>query len=303
MTPVTRSAVPRRAALLWLAIVVGCNGCAALARRAETQAHADESRQLWRRGVTALETGQVAEAATLLHDAAEIDPEDGDTRSQLSEALWKSGRHAEALEHAEAACLCERTDARLAVRAGEMRLAQGDPQRASEWGNVAVSLDGRSPAAWALRGRSFALLGQPERAVADFQQALRYAPADVALLEDLAKIYRDKGDHRRALATLHHLLDCYPPGEQPPGVLAMAGESCLAIGRPQAASEHLRLATERGALGPDIHYRLAEAEAACGRPVQALADARRALEADGGHTQSRDLVTRLTVLDAGGALR
>jgi Flp pilus assembly protein TadD len=290
-------------ALLTLGVAAGSCGCAAIARRAEAQASADESRQLWRRGVTALESGQVAEATSLLHQAAEIEPEDGDTRAQLSEALWQSGQRGEALAHAEAACLCERTDARLAVRAGEMRLAEGDLQRANEWSNVAVALDGRSPKAWALRGRTYARLGQHERAIGDFQQALRYAPADTEVLGDLAALYRDRGDQHRALATLHHLLDCYPPGEQPAPALAMAGELYMAIGRPQAASEQLRLASDRGASSADVLCRLAEAEAACGRPRQALVEARRALDADAAHVASRELLTRLTALDGGPPLR
>ncbi len=285
--------------LVWRALMIGVllvsslPGCALMRKRGPTPESVAHTRQMWRRGVSALELGELNEAEAWLRKAAEASPEDADTRSQLAEALWQRGHRDEAIVHAEAACRYEPTDARAAIRAGEMRLQTGQTEQAIAWGQQAIGLDARSAAAWALRGHALERQGEADRALADLQQALRYAPNDRVLLADVALLHRARGDHHRCLTTLHHLLDCYTPGEEPAGALALAGESYLAIGRPQEATENLRLAAAKGETSADMLYRLAEAEAACGQPQQAITSARRALEADASHVASRQLLGRL----------
>ncbi len=252
-----------------------------------------QAKQLWHRGVDALESGQLNEAESLLRQAAEATPEDADARSHLAEALWQSGSHDEALAHAEAACRCEPTNSWAAVRAGQMRLAEGDAKMATEWAHSAIGLSCRCPEAWALRGRANQRLGNTEQALADLQQALRYAPNDTELLTDVALLYQARSEHRKCLTTLHQLLDCYPPGEEPAEVLALAGESYMAINRPVDAAENLRLASQRGTSGADFYYRLAEAEAACGKTDKAISDLDRALTFNQDHTPSQQLKARL----------
>ncbi len=252
-----------------------------------------QAKQLWHKGVDALESGQLNEAESLLRQAAEATPEDADARSHLAEALWQSGSHDEALAHAEAACRCEPTNAWSAVRAGQMRLAEGDAKTATEWAHSAIGLSYRSPEAWALRGRANQRLGNTDQALADLQQALRYAPNDTELLTDVALLYQARGEHRMCLTTLHQLIDCYTPGEEPAEVLALAGESYMAINRPLDAAENLRLASERGTTGAEFYYRLAEAEAACGKTDKALSELDRALAFNQDHPPSKQLKARL----------
>jgi len=267
------------------------SGCALGRRGGPT--YVDQAKQMWRRGVTALESGQVGEAESWLRKAAEATPEDACTQSHLAEALWRSGQHDEAIRRAEEACRCDPGDAEAAVRAGEMRLARGDASLAAQWANRAIDGAPRSPAAWTLRGRAHQKLGEADRAMADFQQALRYAPTDAALLTDVALLHRARGDHRRCLTTLHHLLDAYPPGQEPAGALAMAGDSYLALGRGRDAAETLQLAATRGPADAGLLCRLAEARAACGDTPGAIADARRALDLDADHAASQQLLARL----------
>lgn len=264
-----------------------------MSSRKQTPEYLSQAKQLWHKGVSALEMGKVDEAETLLRKAAEATPDDADTQSHLAEALWQSGSHGEALTCAETACRFEPTNARAAIRAGQMRLSEGDPTTATQWAHTAIGLSGRNPEAWALRGRSQARLGNTDQALADMQQALRYAPNDTELLIDVAMLHRAREDHQRCLTTLHHLLDCHPPGEEPVEALALAGETYLAINRPQAAAENLRLAENRGNGGADFYYRLAEAEAACGHLDKARIGVERALAADANHLPSRQLMTRL----------
>lgn len=279
--------------LVFAATIPGC----ALNRRGQT-GYVDQAKQMWRRGVAALESGEVGEAESWLRKAAEATPEDAPTQGHLAEALWQSGQHDEALTCAEQACRCAPDDCPAATRAGEMRLAQGDARQAVDWGNRAIELNARSGAAWALRGRANQKLGATELALADYQQALRYLPTDPQLLTDVALLHRARGDHRRSLTTMHHLLDAYPPGQEPAGALALAGESYLALGRPRDAAETLQLAADRGPASAGLLCRLAEAQAACGDTAGAIAGARRALDLDAQHDRSRQLLAKLQATPA-----
>lgn len=261
-----------------------------------------QAKQMWRRGVAALESGKAGEAESWLRKAAEATPEDSATQQHLAEALWQTGKHDEALARAEAACECAPGNGTAAIRAGEMRLSRGDASQAADWGNRAIEIDARSPSAWALRGRAHQRLGSTDQALADFQQALRYSPSDPKLLQDVALLYRARGEHRRCLTTLHHLLEAYPPGQEPAGALALAGDSYLALGRSRDAADTLQLAAARGPADAELLYRLAEAQAACGNTTEAVADARRALNVDATHAGSRQLIARLEPA-SGGTLR
>ncbi|MEQ8849801.1 tetratricopeptide repeat protein [Botrimarina sp.] len=277
---------------VWLAILALASGCA-LTRRDGRAEYVDHAKQMWRRGVAALESGRVGEAESLLRQAAEAAPDDPAAQRHLAEALWQSGRHDEAILRVEQACECAPHDIEATIRAGQMRLSRGDADAARRWANRALDLDARCPDAWALRGRSLAHTKQPGRALADLQHALRYAPGDARLLEDLARLHGERGDQRRRLTTLHQLLDAYPPGQEPARVLADAGETYLALGRPRDAADALRVAAAREPSNAELLYRLAEAQAASGETRLAIVDARRALDVDAAHEPSRRLLARL----------
>ncbi len=276
---------------------MGLSGCA-MKRQASQPGYVAQAKQMWRRGFSALESGKVGEAESWLRRAAERTPEDGPTQRHLAEALWQQGQHDEAITCAEEACRCIPSDCEATIRAGEMHLARGDAGSASQWAGRAIDLNARSAAAWALRGRAHQKQGRTDKALADFQQALRYAPTDAQLLTDVALLHRARGEHRRCLTTLHHLLDAYPPGQEPAGALALAGESYLALGRARDAADTLQIAAARGPADAELLYRLAEAQEACGHRDRAIADARRALDIDSAHDGSRQLIARLQATGA-----
>ncbi|MEO1498522.1 MAG: tetratricopeptide repeat protein [Planctomycetota bacterium] len=268
-------------------------GCAVVGRRVASQEDAALGRQMCRQGIDALECGQVNDAQRLLRQAAAADPDYSDARKHLAEALWLGGDRREAVEHAEQACQSLPLDAHNAVRAGQMRLLQGEPQAAADWASRAIAVEPRLASGWALRGRAHHAAGDSVEAVADLQQALRYAPDDRTLLRDLAELYRGRGDQPRALMTLHQLLDSYAPGEAPTAALATTGAAYLESGRPQDAADMLRVASARPDADAALLCGLAEAEAACGRGGEAIDAARRAVAADGTHLPAKALLDRL----------
>jgi tetratricopeptide (TPR) repeat protein len=289
----------RRLCLLLLCLAT-LPGCAAIARRRAPDV-VGQAKQMWRRGVAALDAGRAGEAESWLRKAAAATPRDAATQHQLAEALWQTGKHDEALKCVEEACRFGPTNIEAAIRAGEMRLERGDAGQAAAWGERAIEIDTRYAAAWALRGRANQKLGKTDLALADFQQALRYAPTDVLLLSDVAQLHHDRGDHRRCLTTLHQLLDAYPPGQEPAEALAMTGETYQALGRSRDATETLLLAAERAPADANLYCRLAEAQAACGQNERAVVEAQRALSVDAMHQGSRQLLARLQ--PAGSTLR
>ena len=237
--------------------------------------------------------GRWVESEVLLRKAIEASPNDSETRRYLAEALWHRGAADEALREIEAALSMDRSDASLNVRAGEMWLAVGDAKQAIAHAEQAIGIDPKLASAWALRGRVFWQMNETDRAMADLQRALQYAPNNSDVLLDLAALYRQRGQPTRCLTTLHHLLETYPPGEEPQLVLLLEGLTLSELGRPQQAVESLLAASQRGPRNVEVLYRLAQGRAAAGDPAAAAITAEQALAVDATHEQSRKLVAEL----------
>jgi len=154
-------------------------------------------------------------------------------------------------------------------------------------------LNSRLAPAWALRGRVMRALGELDRALADLHRALDYAPSDRQTLLDVAELYRQRDQPQRALATLQHLLDVYPPGEEPTNVLYLEGLAYKALGRHQDAVESLLAARLRTEPSVDLLFHLGEAELLAGRAAAADRTVRAALATDPQHQPSLALLARL----------
>lgn len=286
--------VPVTAAVLlacvgWLSMA----GCATLGRHGPVPEKVVTSRELSRQGVTAMETGQWDEAEALFRQAVEDAPTDAETRRHLAEVLWQRGAVDEALVQIETAVRLDGSDASTVVRAGEMLLASGSVDKARRRAEKAIRLDPQLSSAWALRGRIYWHMQQPDRALADLQRALEYAPDQADVLLDVAAVYRQGGQHAQSLATLHHLLDTYAPGEEPQVALLLEGLALSDLGRAEEATESLREASRRGPPQAEILYQLARVEFASGRQEAAAAAAEQALAVDATHEPSRQLLAQL----------
>jgi tetratricopeptide (TPR) repeat protein len=229
-----------------------------------------------------------------LVEAVRQSPKDMDARRHLAEALWQSGATDEALQHMEAAVEIAPNDANTRVRAGEMRLAMGQVSAALASADAALALDRTLARAWALRGRVYRQCDQPEQALADVQQSLRYNPQAVDVLLEAAELQYQLGRPQRCLTTLHHLLDVYSPGEEPRRALWLEGLAFKATNRPLDAVASLHAASMRGEPQPDVLYQLADAQRAVGDVHAARSTVQRALTADSEHQQSKSLLAQLS---------
>ncbi|MGE0712076.1 MAG: tetratricopeptide repeat protein [Planctomycetota bacterium] len=175
-------------------------------------------------------------------------------RLELFEAAQQ--QYEKALEHAPSSLPALASLAELSYAAGDMpraakffdRLAgsaslNDDPQRAAEL-------------CWA-RGDCCLKLGQRERAVASFRDALRFRPGHLQALEDLAKALTDDGAWAAARPVLEDLIQrTSPPKLKAAHVLTLAKVQAE-LGAQDAALEHYRAGLEQLPQRYDAHLQLA----------------------------------------------
>jgi tetratricopeptide (TPR) repeat protein len=272
---------------------LACGGCISLHRHRPGPDSLAACRQLSREGVAALEQGDNARAQALLEEAVAAGPSDVDARRQLAEVMWQTGAKRDAVVHMESAVRLDPRHAPTLMRAGEMMLGLGAVDEALERAERALALDATLPGAWALRGRVFRAQKENDRALADFQQALRYNPRAPDVLLEVAELQFQLGRPQRSLTTVQYLLDSYPRGEEPQRALWLQGLAFGAVDRKQDAVASLYAASTHGPAQSELLYQLARAQSAAGDPVAAAATARQALAADGNHQGSRALLAQL----------
>jgi Flp pilus assembly protein TadD len=283
--------------LLIILLATSNSGCATFGRRSPAPAEVAASRELCAEGVAAMERGNWQQAEIVLEQAIEMTPNDAAARRYLAEVLWRRGVVDDAMTQMRAAAELDPEDAELAVRAGEMSLAINMFDAALSHADAAIRLDPKQANAWALRGRVFRHMNQNDRAMADWQRAIELSPNDVNVLLDVAVLYRERGQSARALAALHHLLDIYPPGEEPQAALMLEGLALLDLQRPHQAVNSLLAAARRGPPNAEVLYRLAQAQWGAGRYADATIAAEQALTVDGSHQGSRQLLVQLASLE------
>jgi tetratricopeptide (TPR) repeat protein len=274
-------------------IVSNISGCAIFGRHRQSPEAVAAAREMSRQGVASLELGQTKQAEELLKQALAQSPDDASSHRYMAEALWRRGAGQEALAHMDEAVRLESGNAALAVRAGEMSLASGGRDLALAHAERAIRLEPKLDSAWALRGRSFRQMNQPDRALADLQRAVELAPDRSDVLLEVADIYRQRGQNERCLTALYHLLDTYPPGNQPQSVLVMQGLTLMDLGRPQQATDVFLAAREHGPPSADLYFYLARSYSAAGQVSDATAAAQQALAINASHEPSRQLLAQL----------
>ncbi len=278
---------------LCIFVVLGTSGCASLGRRSKSEAGLQAARELSRQGVAALETGHAQQAEDLLNKALQASPEDASTHRYMAEAYWRRGARQEALSQIAESIRLEPSNAGFCVRAGEMSLASGMYDLALGQAERAIRLDPKHASAWALRGRCFKQMNQPDRALADLQRAVELAPNSSDELLDVAALYRQQGQSARCLTAIYHLLDTYPPGEEPQSVLVMQGLTLMDLGRPREATSALLAAVQHGPPSADVYFYLAQSHLAAGEVAEATAAAQQAIAINGSHAPSRELLAQL----------
>ena len=280
---------------LILSSALASTGCRLPGRDGPVPASVVACRELSQRGISAMERRDWTNAELLLAKAVESCPEDVEARRHHAEALWFRGQHQQAVGQLAEAIRLSGDDPTLWVRWGEMQLALGQLDPGLQGAQTALDLDPGIARGWALRGKAMRQRGDSRAALADFQHALALDPNNRDLLFDIAEMYRELQQPRRALASLQTLLESYPAQEEPQKILLLAGLAYMALDRPEEAVERLLAADRRGPPSTEVLYQLALAELQAGRPDLADAAARNALTLDPRHPASRELLERMSL--------
>ena len=279
--------------LLLFVAALALSGCGAL-RKSPVPEAVERCRQFSRQGISAMELGKWYEAELALRRAADASPTDDDAHRHLAEALWQRGDRAGAIQQMEEARALAPDDGTVATRAGEMYLAVNNLDSAETSADAAVALTPEAPESWLLKGRIAARRGRHEDALADLHRALSLSPNDTGALAELAALHHHRGNHPRCLTTIHHWIDCYPPGQEPQAALTLEGRTYLALSRPQQASDSFLLAANRGPVDAPLRFAQAEAALASGRMNEAYQFATDAVNMDASHDSARQMVAQLS---------
>jgi tetratricopeptide (TPR) repeat protein len=261
-------------------IVSGCQGLKPFQTAGQTSMTQRLSQQWTKVGLDALNTGKLSQAKSFFTRAAAEDPKDALARISLARALRQEKDLSGAIEEMQKGVeLSGGRDAKLLAELGEMYLDAGRWPQANQNAELALQLDHRCAAAWALRGRVQHAKGDYQTALANYQRAASIDPELTGVQLQIAEVYHDLGEPLRALSAIEKVLQKSPVDQQDEAVLLAKGEVLLDLRQLNAAIEVLQAASERPKATSDAYLRLAEAQITSGQISQARATLNRGREA------------------------
>lgn len=192
--------------LLLCSLLLPAYGCRSLRTRRQTAALAT-ARQLSRQGAGELQQQKYGEAAIKFQEA--LDYSDADERAHrgFAEVLWQQNEFEEASQHMATAARISGDSPDLLVRLGEMYFERGLYDQALAQADLALNVERRHYAAWALRGQVLHAQNQLDEALVAYHRAMNerenYPEVQIAV----AKIYQSIGRPQRSLNTLKRMMD------------------------------------------------------------------------------------------------
>jgi len=251
-----------------LVLAVGCQWNRSFAPVTPSQLLSSERS---RRGIAALESGNLAEAEKQLEDAVKLNKNDVDYRRHYAEVLWQQAKYQEALQQLdEAVKRGGQNNVSLHLSLAEKNLVIRDYKTAHRHADEAVRLNSQNFNSWALRGRAKRLqatqqAGYTEHAMAmlhqsreDYLRAISLAPNDRGLLAELAEVQMCCGQPEQALATWLTVQSLYPQGQEPNEVLIGKTETLMMLRRFDEVEMNLAAMRQRGLGDTNVERRLQE---------------------------------------------
>ena len=249
-----------------LALTIGCQLNRSFAPISPSQIIGSER---GRKGIAALEQGNLSEAEKHLDDAVKYSKNDINYRRHYAEVLWQQGKYQEALQQLdEAIKRGGQNNVSLRISLAEKYLVIQEYTTAYHHADEAVRLDSQDYQSWALRGKARHLqalhvTGQAEHAATllhqareDYLRAISLFPNNRALLAELAVVQMGCGQPEQALATWLTLQNLYPQGSEPDGVLMGKTETLMVLRRFDEAETNLAAIRRRGLENSEAGQRL-----------------------------------------------
>jgi cellulose synthase operon protein C len=160
------------------------------------------------------EAGLRHTALTALETALRAEPNAVNVLNMYASQLTALGLHAEAdLVEARYAHLRFDDTAYLGSRV-DLGLAQRDRAGVEHWVGRLLELSADNQWAYGVAAGAYRQLGQPQRALATYQQALQLAPEDVSTLRALSDLYGELGERDEQMRTLRSILELRPQAKE-----------------------------------------------------------------------------------------
>ncbi len=232
---------------LWLPGLIGLSlalaGCSTIQERMARRS--EKCSSLCDQARTAQEQGWPDQAELLLNEAINFRSKDLGTRRQLAEALWRGGRHEEALAELATLIQLHPRDAKLRSQQAKMLFEHKHLAAAALAANQAIRLDPHSIDALFVKARTDAVQGDFEAAVESYILLTQLAPDRTDAKLELAEVHIRRGHPDQACPLLRD-----------------------ATQQPQTSHEQRAAAEWRLGLGYAAAERWADASATLGRAIE-----------------------------------
>ncbi len=157
-----------------------------------------------------VEAGLKRTALEMLEKAVQKHPRSVSLLSILADQLRSLGRDAEADEVEARYAALRFDDASFLSQKVDLAVARRDSAGAERWLGRFLGIEAESPWARSIAARTYRALGQKDRALATYQQALAMAPEDIQTLRALSDLYGENGDSDKQLDLLRQILTIAP---------------------------------------------------------------------------------------------
>ncbi len=284
---------PLRTEMLRLLMVFALlvTGCQSLQKR--TSQESASCGALCTRAREAREQGNSDQANQYINEALRQKPSDVETRRQLAETMWTTGRRTEAVTIYKSLCEQQPKDPKLSARLTLMLWENDQHAEAAIAAMSVLELDPQSKDAWLIKARNETEAGQLDEALASYIRLSQFAPDDLTTLIELGDLHLKRGHPDRACPLFRSAL-------QHPQSIHQRAEIEWKIGVAYARSQRWSVAVP--VLERAISQRTASAEDWCllswtrmqsGDLSGAQLDLQRALERDPGSKEAKKIAQQL----------
>ncbi len=280
-------------ALAGILVMAAVSGCASIRQRLSHRS--SECSQLCEEARSARDAGRTEDAENYLNAALRRRPTDDDTRMQLAEELWSSGRQLAAAEEVERLLADSPTDVQAAIRLTQMQLEIGRTEAAYQALQLALRHEPELPEVLRLKAILEERRGDTDAALETSLRLVRSSPDDVEALLRLAVLYRRRGQPERAAPLLRSASQCsLATSEQRQEAEWQLGLAYADSHRWTDAHEVMSgVVKERSRMTAEDWYQFAQVESQCSHADQANHAVRQALALQPKHPRARALARSL----------
>jgi len=161
-----------------------------------------------------IEAGLKRTALGMLEKAVEKNPRCVSLLGALAGQYRALGRDTDAEEIEARYAALRFDDADFLSQKVDLAVARRDAKGAERWLERFLGVEAGSPWARGVAARTYRSLGQKDRALATYQQALAMAPEDVQTLRALSDLYGEEGDRDKQLELLRQILTIVPQAKE-----------------------------------------------------------------------------------------